>query len=465
MKKIISILSVVAVILTLTACGKGNDGKATTNNPTSDLSSSAPDTNTAKGEVYFLNFKPEVGQIYEEIAREYEAATGVRVKVVTAASDTYEQTLTSEIAKANPPTIFQINGPVGYESWKNYCADLKDTELYSILSDKSLAIKNQGGVYGIPYVIEGYGIIYNEEITDKYFALETKNTDLTSMDQVNSFEKLKALVEDMTKHKKELGIEGVFASTSFSPGNQWRWNTHLLNIPFHYEMDEIDEFDNSTLAGLSAKEFAFGADDAFRNIFDLYLANSVTEKKLIGSKSVNDSMAEFALGKAAMVQNGSWAYSEISATQGNTVKPDRVKMLPIYMGLEGEDDQGLCIGTENYLAINSKASSEDQKASADFLYWLFSSEKGKRYVSEELGFVTPFKTMTDVTLADPLANEVLDWSNREDIDSVPWAFISFPGITFKDEVGNALLDYAQGTKPWSETADRIRDAYKKAKTQ
>ena len=140
-------------------------------------------------------------------------------------------------------------------------------------------------------------------------------------------------------------------------------------------------------------------------------------------------------------------------------------MLPIYMGLEGEDDQGLCIGTENYLAINSKASPEDRKASADFLYWLFSSEKGKRYVSEELGFVTPFKTMTDVSLEDPLANEVLDWANREDIDSVPWAFISFPGIAFKDEVGSALLDYAQGTIPWSEASERIKDAYTKAKMQ
>lgn len=462
MKKLISIFSILAAILTLTACG-GNDGKVTTNQSTTGTTQN--DVSTAKGEVYFLNFKPEVGKIYEEIAKEYENETGIKVKVVTAASDTYEQTLTSEIAKASPPTIFQLNGPVGYQNWKGYCADLKDTKLYSILTDKSLAITDGSGIYGIPYVIEGYGIIYNEAITDKYFALETKNTDLTSMEQVNSFDKLKALVEDMTKHKSELGIDGVFASTSFSPGNQWRWNTHLLGIPYHYELDEVDGYENSTLAGLEAKEFAFENDEVFRNIFDLYLANSVTDKKLIGSKAVNDSMAEFALGKAAMVQNGSWAYSEISATEGNKVQADKVKMLPIYMGIEGEEDQGLCIGTENYLAINSKASPEDQKASADFLYWLFSSEKGKRYVSEKLGFVTPFTTMTDAVLSDPLAKEVLKWSNKEDIDSVPWAFVSFPGIEFKDEVGSALLDYAQGTRPWSETAERIRDAFKKAKSK
>lgn len=464
MKKLISILTVFTLLLTFAACG-GNDGKVTTNSTSQPQSSSDNNTPAAKGEVYFLNFKPEVGKVYEEIAKEYEQETGIHVKVVTAASDTYEQTLTSEIAKSNPPTIFQLNGPVGYENWKSYCADLKDTKFYSILSDKSMAITSQGGVYGIPYVVEGYGIIYNEDITDKYFALETKNTDLTSMEQVNSFDKLKALVEDMTKHKTELGIDGVFASTSFAPGNQWRWNTHLLNVPFHYEMDEVDGYDNSTMAGLNATEFPFSHSSAFKNIFDLYLNNSVTEKKLIGSKSVSDSMAEFALGKAAMVQNGSWAYAEISQMQGNTVKADKVKMLPIYIGLEGEEDQGLCIGTEGYLAINAKASAEDQKASVDFLYWLFSSEKGKRYVTEELGFVTPFKTMTDVSLKDPLANEVLYWSNKDDTDTIPWAFTSFPGIAFKDEAGSALLDYAQGTRPWEDTVERIKDAFKKARAK
>lgn len=463
MKKIISLITLSVLILTFTACGKNETPTPTTSPSTSNQSQSNPAQKAQ--EIYFLNFKPEIGKVYEEIAKEYEQETGVRVKVVTAASDTYEQTLTSEIAKNNPPTIFQINGPIGYESWKNYCADLKDTEFYSLLTDKELAITNGDGVYGIPYVIEGYGIIYNEEITDKYFALDSKATDFTSIEQINSFDKLKSLVEDMTKNKGALGIDGVFASTSFAPGNQWRWNTHLLNVPFHYEMDEIDNYDNSTLAGLDAEEFNFTNEKPFKNIFDLYLANSVTDKKLIGSKAVSDSMAEFSLGKAAMVQNGSWAYAEISGTEGNTVKPDKIKMLPIYMGIDGEEDQGLCIGTENYLAINSKVPDEVQKASADFLYWLFSSEKGKRYVAEELGFVTPFKTMTDSKVSDPLANQVLYWSNKEDTDSVPWAFISFPGIAFKDEVAGALLEYAQGTIPWSDASQRIKDSFKAAKTQ
>ncbi len=465
MKKLFCLLLSLSLIFTLAACGDKDGNYDATNESGSSQGGSDGSVQSAKTEIYFLNFKPEVGEIYKAIADDYKKETGVTVKVVTAASDTYEQTLTSEIAKSNPPTIFQINGPIGYENWKNYCADLKSTKLYSILGDKSLAISSGGGVWGIPYVVEGYGIIYNEEITDKYFALETKATDFKSMDEINSFSELKELCEDMQKNKESLGIDGVFASTSFSPGNQWRWNTHLLNVPFEDEMDEIEDYDNSTLAGLESDTFNFTNEAEFKNIFDLYLNNSVIDKKLIGSKSVNDSMSEFALGKAAMVQNGSWAYAEISQVDGNKVKSDKVKMLPIYMGLEGEEDQGICIGTENYFAINSKASEEKQKASADFLYWLFSSETGKRYVTEELGFITPFETLSDAELSDPLAREVLSWSNKDDIDSVPWAFIAFPGTTFKDTVGNALLEYAQGTKPWEETVNSVKKAWQQAKSE
>ena len=154
----------------------------------------------------------------------------ISLNVVTAASGTYEQTLKSEIAKADAPVLFQINGPKGYASWKDYCKDLKDTEIYQHLTDKNLAITSGDGVYGIPYVVEGYGIIYNDAILQKYFNLPDKGTSFTSMDEIRNFDSLKELVEDMTAKKEELGIEGVFASTSMTPGDDWRWQTHLANI-------------------------------------------------------------------------------------------------------------------------------------------------------------------------------------------------------------------------------------------
>ncbi|MBR6531252.1 MAG: ABC transporter substrate-binding protein [Clostridia bacterium] len=445
MKRITAIMLTVLLVVTLAACGK------TDNKPT---------PNTANtGTVYFLNFKPEVADIYKEIAAKYKEEKGVDVKVVTAASNTYETTLKSEIAKADAPTIFQINGPVGYKAWANYCEDLSDTKLYSYLTDKSLAVKNESGVYGIPYVVEGYGIIYNDAIMRKYFALKDKAVSISKATDIKNFETLNAVVTDMTKHKKELGIDGVFASTSMGSGEQWRWTNHLASVPVYYEMKDID--DGSTIVStLEKAEIDFDYSKNFKNIFDMYLNNSTTQKGLLSGKSVDNAMAEFALGKAAMVQNGNWAWEQIAKVGGNTVRPEDVKYLPIYMGMEGEEKQGLCIGTENYLAINKNASAEDKKASIEFLEWLFSSETGKNYVVNKLKFISPFNTFKDDEMPeDPLAKEILSWM-KKDVNNLEWTFNSFPGQQFKDDFGNALLEYVQGSKDWSHVEKTFRNSWK-----
>ncbi len=398
--------------------------------------------------VYFFNFKPESAEAYEEIAKVYEKETGVPIRVVTAASGTYEQTLKSEIVKKNAPVIFQINGPVGYAAWKDYCLDLSGSMLYSHLTDKSLAIREGDGVYGIPYVVEGYGIIYNEEIMDRYFALANKATSYRSMEEITSFAALKAVVEDMTAKKDALGIEGVFASTSLKSGEDWRWQTHLANLPVYYEFldKNVDVTDPSTYAELS-----FSYAEQYRNLFDLYLNNSTTDPKLLGSKQVADSMAEFALGKCAMVQNGNWAYGQIAGVSGNTVEAENVKFLPLYMGIAEEEGQGICIGTESYFAINKNAPADKQQQALDFLNWLFTNETGKTFVKEKLGFIAPFDTFDeDDRLEDPLAAQVSEWLAKEEVYNIPWQFTVFPGTSFKNDFGAALLQYAQGTKTWDE---------------
>ena len=411
--------------------------------------------------IYYLNFKPEIADVYDEIAKVYKEEKGVELKVVTAASGTYEQTLKSEMAKSTAPTIFQINGPRGYANWKSYCKDLKETALYNALTDKSLAITEGDGVYGIPYVVEGYGIIYNAEITDKYFALDNKKVKINSTEEIKSFADLKAVVEDMTANKEKLGIEGVFASTSLKSGEDWRWQTHLANIPLYYEFqkNKVD----LTKDDLSEVKFEYANN--FKNIFDLYINNSVTDKKLLGSKSVADSMAEFALGKCAMVQNGNWAWSQIKDVAGNKVSENNIKFLPIYTGVEGEETQGLCIGTENYLCINKNATENQQKLAEEFVYWLYSSDTGKKFVTEKLDYIAPFSTFEESEAPkDPLAKEVIRYMNRDNVTTIPWNFTIFPSQTFKENFGAGLLGYAQGSKNFEQVkADMVSDWKKESK--
>ena len=403
--------------------------------------------------IRYLNFKPEIADIYEEISKAYEAETGIKVIVDTAANNTYEQTLISKMAnKEEAPTLFQINGPRGYNNWKDYCADLTGTELYAHLSDKSLAVTVDGKAYGIPYVVEGYGIIYNKAITDKYFALPNKATSYTSMEEVNNYAALKAVVEDMQANKEALGIEGVFASTSLKAGEDWRWQTHLANLPVYYEF----KTNNVDLTSDQTKTITFQYSDNFKNIFDLYLNNSTIEPSKTGTKTVNDSMAEFALEKCAMVQNGNWAWGQVAGVDGNKVLAENVKYLPIYTGVEGEESQGLCTGTENFFCINAKASEAEQKAAADFIYWLYSSTTGKDFVTNKLGFIAPFDTFEENEKpTEPLAKEVLNWMSKDGVTSVAWNFTLFPSQTFKDNFGSALLQYAQGTKTWEEVKTQV----------
>lgn len=405
--------------------------------------------------VRYLNFKPEIADKYQELATAYEQETGVKVIVDTAANNTYEQTLMAKMSTNEAPTLFQINGPRGYANWRDYCADLKGTQLYAHLTDKTLAVTDGDKVVGIPYVVEGYGIIYNTAVTDRYFALADRQTAVQSMEEIRSFASLRTVVEDMQAHKAQLGLQGVFASTSLKSGEDWRWQTHLVNVPVYYEFKErqVDLTSDDT------KELQFQYAEQFKNLFDLYIHNSVTEPKLLGSKTVTDSMSEFALEQCAMVQNGNWAWSQIQDVPGNKVKGENLRYLPLYTGVTGEEQQGLCIGTENFYAINAKADKASQKAAADFIYWMYSSDKGKQYVTHEFGFIAPFDTFTDADKPeDPLARLVMDWMSREGVTSVPWNFTLFPSQTFKENFGNSLLKYAQGTKDWAQVkADMIAD--------
>ena len=453
-KVLASTLAGVLAVGALAGCGdNGGNTNSTTPTTSNTTTESKVDTSGVKS-IYFLNFKPEIASKYEAIAAKYKEEKGIEVRVQTAASGEYEKTLTSEMAKSDPPTIFQINGPVGYENWKEYCADLKDSELYQLVSDKSLAVKSGDGVYGIPYVVEGYGIIYNNAIMTKYFA--TEGAKAASMDEINNYAKLAEVVEDMTAKKEELGIDGVFASTSLKTGDDWRWQTHLMNMPLYYEFNTGtgDVITNC----LEAKELEFKYADNYKNIFDLYTDNSTTDKNLLGGKTVADSMAEFAAGKCAMVQNGNWAWGDIKA--GGVVKEEDVKYLPIYTGIDGEETQGLCIGTENYFAINSEVDAATQQASMDFLVWLFTSDYGKNAVVNELGFVAPFTSFGDNEKpSDPLAKEVLAWMEKDGFTSVKWSFAGIPSEQWKNDFGASLLKYVQGQKEWSAVVDDAKASW------
>ncbi len=401
----------------------------------------------AKGSVYYLNFKPEQADQWAELGEKYTEETGVPVTVVTAASGTYESTLKSEMAKDEAPTLFQVNGPVGLASWKDYCYDLKDTEIYKQLTSEEFALTNEdGSVPGIAYVIETYGLIYNKALLKDYF--ETDGAVVKSVEEINSFETLKAVADDIQAKKDDLGIEGAFTSAGFDASSDWRFKTHLANLPVYYEY---------VADGINSTDAIKGTYlENFKNIFDLYITDSTCEPTVLSSKTGEDAASEFALGEAVFYQNGTWAYNDI---KDNEVADEDMGMLPIYIGVEGEENQGLCTGSENYWCVNSKASEEDIQATLDFLNWVITSDEGRTSLSQEMGFVTPFKTFDkNFESENPL---VVD-ANKYIADgktSVAWNFTTMPSEEWKNQVGSAMLEYAQGTGEWDAVEKAFVDGW------
>ena len=415
-KRLVALTLTCALAATaLAGCGGSTGGDSTA----SGDSTAATETSTAEGSVYYLNFKPEQDQQWQDLAKAYTEETGVPVTVVTAASGNYETTLMSEMGKSGAPTLFQVNGPVGLANWKDYCYDLSGSDIYGQLTSDNYALKEGDTVYGVAYVIESYGLITNKTLLEKAGY---------TIDDIKSFADLKKVAEDITARSSELGF-AAFTSAGMDGSSDWRFKTHLANLPiyFEYQADGIDSTD--AIKGTYL--------DNYRDIWDLYINNSTCDPAELSAKTGDDSRNEFLAGDAVFFQNGSWEYGNLTGEDGYT--DDDLAMIPIYIGAGDEANQGLCTGTENYWCVNNQADEADIQATLDFINWCVTSELGTKSMADDMGFVIPFKGAQE----SPNLFVKQDTAyTAEGKTPVSWNFTTMPSEEWKNGLGQALTAYA-----------------------
>ena len=422
-KKLLSALLSVAMVATLlVGCG-GSTEEAPAADSTTEAATEeeAPAEETASaegGSVYYLNFKPEQDEAWQKLAAAYTEETGVEVTVVTAASGQYETTLMSEMGKSSAPTLFQVNGPVGLANWKDYCYDLAGSDIYGELTNEAFALKEGDVVYGIGYVIESYGIIANKTL------LAEAGYDVADID---SFEDLKACAEDITARSEELGF-AAFSSAGMDSSSDWRFKTHLANLPIYFEYQEDGISSTAAIKGTYL--------DNYRAMWDLYINNSTCEPASLSAKTGDDSKADFIGKKAAFYQNGSWEYNGL--IEGGFTDDDLV-MIPIYVGAGDEANQGLCTGTENYWCVNSQAEEADIQATLNFINWCVTSEAGTTAMANDMGFVIPFKAAAESPNLFVKQDTEYTAAGK---NPVSWNFTTMPSEEWKNGVGSALTAYA-----------------------
>ena len=438
MKKLFALLLTLAMALSLAACG-GGDKPA-------DDAEPAGDGEGAAGEVFYLNFKPEQDGQWKELAQIYTEETGVPVTVVTAASNEYETTLMSDMSKSNPPTLFQVNGPNGLLNWKDYCYDLTGTPVLGELTNEAFALKDGDATLAMAYVVESFGLITNKTLLEKAGY---------TVEDIQSFEDLKKVAEDITARKDELGF-AAFSSAGMDASSNWRYQTHLANLPIYLEYEADGVTTTDALKGTYL--------DNYKAIFDLYLNNATCAPAELPSKTGDDSRNEFLAGEAVFFQNGSWEYANLVG-EGKFSDED-LAMIPIYVGAGDEANQGLCTGTENFWCVNKDASPENIQATLDFMYWCVTSETGVKAMGggegampsggAGMGFNIPFKKAMES--ANLFCKQDAEMTAAGKVP-VRWAFTTIPSQTWKDDLASKLTAYAAGTGTWDDVVSQFVDGW------
>ena len=263
-KKLVSAMLVSAMLATVLA-GCGGAGSSDTQK--GDSAKGGTD-----GSVYLLNFKPETDEAWQDLAQTYTDQTGVDVRVVTAADGQYDTTLQSEMAKSDAPTIFTIGSATDAGTWDEYTYDLKDSSIYKHLSDKSLSITYNDKIAGVANCYECYGIIYNKTILEGYCGMD--NAVVSSIDEINSFDKLKAVADDINSRIDEINeklatnLTEAFASAGLDDGSSWRFSGHLANMPLYYEFKD----DGCDLVAGEEKITGKYLDN-FKAVWDMYVSD------------------------------------------------------------------------------------------------------------------------------------------------------------------------------------------------
>ena len=332
------------------------------------------DKTGAKGRVYWLNFKPESDTVLQEVAKMYTDETGIEVKVVTAASGTYNQSLIAEMDKSEAPTMFVIGNQAAVKEWGDYAVDLKDSAIAKELNTDAYNLYDENGkLVSVGYCYECYGIIVNPALIEA--AGHT-------MDEIKNFAGLKAVAEDIHARAAELGFD-AFSASDMDGSSSWRFTGHMANLEYFYESRDAGGWKECP-PSLTGKYM-----ENFKNLYDLCINNSLTPATELATGG-HDAQAQFTSGKAAFYVNGSWEYSAVSEKVPNAT------MIPYYCGVEGEEKAGLNCGTENYWAINSKVSEADQKATMDFMVWCVTDPEASRKLVDTFG-VMPYKKAAEST--------------------------------------------------------------------
>lgn len=394
-KKMICIGLVAALVSGIAGCGSKNSNSTAETIPETQVSAEETE---AKEEIevmeeehntdvvisIFQNKNSIVDQL-EAMAQEYTELTGVKVEIMGAAGDNYQDTLVGKLTSGQGPTIFSVSEGAQLEKLNSYLYDLSDQSYVDQIAD-GMALEVDGKVLGIPYAVEGYGLVYNES--------------LMNGKTISNLDEFTAVAEEF----RGQGIDFMELSDKafFLIG-------HILNVPFALQDDYKDYLEK-----LNAGEVKMAETPEFQEWAKfMEVIRDTSENPM--SITYDDQAANLATGKTVSIHQGNWVwlmFNDYGIDFDMSIAP-----LPVM----GNDK--ICSGIPNAWVINNQKSQEEIDEALKFFEWMFTTERGHYYITEEFGFIPAMKNI-DAGELDPLASSVHEYVMNG--KTLPWTYNYWP---------------------------------------
>lgn len=390
------------------------------------------DYNT-RGTVRILNKKEDKELEFEQLASRFHQESGIKVTVETPGNGKYSDTLQEKLTGTEyDPTLFMLGGLNDFEKYGFECLELGGTAAAQELEDESYTLKGANGkIYGLACIVEAYGLAVNTRLLGKAGY---------QVSDIQSFTDLKRVAEDITARKKELGFS-AFTAPSVSPGvsGDYRFAEHAADVPLFYELKDNDYNVGMSLRGTYT--------DGLRDYIDLYLDNSTILRGEASARTLKDAQEEFLLGKAVFHQDGSWNTDVL-----RSVLDYEAAVIPLYMGMPGEENQGINETFTYFWCVNKYAKEDDIEATLQFLQWLVTSEEGLRIMTKDMGFQIPYKR---AKAPDDIFMKTLSHEKEQGIEPVRQYYKYGNYSSWVNSLKNTIRDYADGSGNW----DAVREAF------
>ena len=413
MKKIIVFISMLLVLVSLTACAPKEAEQVV---------------------ITFKQNKPEIDDALQAYATAYEAATGVKVNAVSCGggSCTLGDMLKADYAAGEMPDIFPIDGPDSYKQWEAIIADLSGEDW---VDETSVEYVVDGKVVGFPVAVEGWGMAYNADLLAKA-GIDPKT--LTNYGAyMDAFAKLDGM-------KAELGIDSVVSMTA-GPGMYWVTAHHNFNSLLSNGLEYNDlTVANNILAGniddTRLNEYADWVDLLFK----------YADKTVLTTGNYDSQVGAFLNQKAVFLHQGNWV-------DGNLTDAT-FKMAFAPHGSSTSDTDGIFVSAPAWYVVNKE--SKNYQAALDFLKALVYTDLGQKYMVEDAGMIPAFGNIT-LKPKGQLSQSVQAWTAEGKVYS--WNQYLFAN-EFRDNVLGPIYDQlAQGAVTADEFKALLKNALMEAK--